>query len=80
MKNVTITLDEDVAAWVRVWAAEHGRSVSRFIGDLLQQRMQEVSAYETAMHQYLSKRPTRLRITQQPLPARGDLYDRAVLR
>ena len=29
MKNVTITLDENLAAWVRVEAAKAGKSVSR---------------------------------------------------
>ena len=35
MKNVTITLPEDVAAWLRVRAAEDGRSVSRWLAELL---------------------------------------------
>src|SRR5690242_7116159 len=29
MKNITITLDEKTAAWVRIYAAEQGMSVSR---------------------------------------------------
>jgi hypothetical protein len=32
MKNITITLDPETAAWVRVQAAEQNLSVSRFIG------------------------------------------------
>ena len=38
MKNVTITLDEKVAQWARVEAAKAGKSVSRFVGDLLAER------------------------------------------
>ena len=36
MKNITITLDEETAAWVRIQAAEQNKSVSRFVGEHLQ--------------------------------------------
>ena len=39
MKNVTITLDDDVAKWVRIRAAELDSSMSRLIGELLKQIM-----------------------------------------
>jgi hypothetical protein len=35
MKNVTISLHEDVARWVRIRAAEGETSVSRLIGEML---------------------------------------------
>src|SRR5262245_5859751 len=35
MKNVTITLDEQVASWARVEAARAGKSLSRFVSDML---------------------------------------------
>lgn len=35
MRNVTISLDEEVARWVRVAAAEHDLSVSRYVGEIL---------------------------------------------
>lgn len=38
MKNVTITLPENVAAWARVEAAKAGKSLSRFIADLLAEK------------------------------------------
>ena len=41
MKNITITLDEQIAAWVRMAAAKRKMSVSRLIGDLLHDRMSE---------------------------------------
>lgn len=41
MKNITITLPEDVARWLRVKAAEDQRSVSRWIGELLEQTRHE---------------------------------------
>jgi len=48
MKNITISLEEEVAHWARVWAAENDTSVSRFVGDLLQTRMEEERGYRRA--------------------------------
>lgn len=39
MKNVTITLDETVAQWARVEAAKAGKSLSRWIGERLDDDM-----------------------------------------
>ena len=36
MKNVTITLDEKVARWARIRAAELNTSVSRLLGGMLE--------------------------------------------
>ena len=33
MKNITITLDAETAAWVRTQAAEQNKSVSRLVGE-----------------------------------------------
>ncbi len=35
MKNVTVTMDDDLARWARIEAAKRGRSVSRFLTDTL---------------------------------------------
>jgi hypothetical protein len=35
MKNVTISMDEETAAWARVEAAKQGKSLSRYVGELL---------------------------------------------
>jgi hypothetical protein len=45
MKNVTITLTEEVARWVRIKAAENNTSVSRLVGDMLQVKMQVEESY-----------------------------------
>ena len=37
MKNVTITLDEETAAWARVYAAKNNVSLSRYLGELAQE-------------------------------------------
>ncbi len=39
LRNVTVTLEEDVAQWARVEAARRDTSVSRLLGELLKERM-----------------------------------------
>ena len=80
MKNVTITLDEETAAWARVYAARHNVSVSRFVGELLQQRMRESREYDEAMRRFLVLKPVKLNRSGRPYPKRGELYDRPRLR
>lgn len=80
MKNVTITLDEKTAAWVRVQAAQSGMSVSRFVGEALRARMHVSREYEEAMRRWLAKKPVKLRDSDEPYPSRESLYDRGRLR
>jgi hypothetical protein len=80
MKNITITLDPETAAWVRVKAAEQNTSVSRFVGELLQQHMKERIAYQRAMERFLSKPAYKIREPGEPLPKREDLYVRPRIR
>jgi hypothetical protein len=75
MKNVTITLDEEVARWARIWAAEHDTSVSRLVGDLLHQRMLEEQGYQASMKQYLAAKPRRLKRSGK-YPSRQELHER----
>lgn len=50
LRNVTVTLEEDVAQWARIEAARHDTSVSRLLGALLKERIsaQGGSAAEAA--------------------------------
>jgi plasmid stability protein len=80
MKNVTITLDDKTAAWARVYAARHNTSVSRIVGEMLQQRMQETREYEDAMRRFLSKVPVKLKRAGARYPRRDELHERARLR
>lgn len=80
MKNVTVSLDPRTAAWVRVHAAQHGLSVSRLIGQLLQERMREDREYDNAMRRFLAKAPLRLKRKSQRYASRPELHDRADLR
>ena len=79
LKNVTITLDDAVARWARLEAARENTSVSRFVGDLLAERMRHNAEYEAAMQKYLSVKPRAIS-RGRPYPRREELHDRAGLR
>jgi hypothetical protein len=79
MKNVTITLDEELAAWVRVEAARAGKSVSRYVGDgLAEKRGREVNRQLEALEQFLSG-PGYPGISKN-LPSREELYAERLFR
>jgi hypothetical protein len=80
MKNVTVTLDEKTAVWARRHAAERNMSLSRFIGELLQQNMVQAREYERAMHRFFEGEPAALKKPGQRYPSREELYDRGRLR
>lgn len=80
MKNVTITLDEETAAWARVHAAEQGKSVSRVVGEMLRERMHSDRDYEEAMRRFLSKSPINFKRDGEPYPTREELHDRDSFR
>jgi len=80
MKNVTITLDEKTAAWAQRYAAQQGKSVSRLLGEMLQERMRELRDYNEAMRSYLSRAPFKFAWIDGHRPAREELHDRAALR
>ena len=74
MKNVTITLDEEVARWARVKAAELDTSVSRLVGEMLKEKMAAEKSYETARRRYLSRKAAP--ISSGRYPRRDDLHER----
>ena len=76
MKNVTITLDEEVALWARIRAAERDTSVSRLVGEMLQEKMLKEQSYQAAMQQYLSRQPKRLKRATAKYPRREELHGR----
>ena len=41
LRNVTVSLEEDVARWARIEAARQDTSVSRLLGALLKERMEK---------------------------------------
>ncbi len=80
MKNVTITLQEDVARWARIQAAQEETSVSRLVGEMLREKMVTEEGYRAARQQFFSVRPRPMRDPGQALPTRGEIHDRARLR
>lgn len=80
MKNITITLDPETATWVRVHAAEQNKSVSRLVGEILQERMKDRREYLRAMRRYLSKPPFDLSGEPERYPTRDEIHDRTRIR
>jgi len=80
MKTVTVTLDDEVARWARIWAARHNTSVSKLLGELLAERMREETGYDAAMRRLLSRPPTQLKNEGESYPDRNELHGRDLLR
>lgn len=80
MKNVTVTLPEDVAAWLRVRAAQDGRSVSRWLAELLDGMRRAEDEYDLAMERYLARKPRKLDWAEGRKPTRDELHDRSGFR
>lgn len=79
MRNVTITVKEDVARWARIRAAEQDTSVSRMLGDVLEQMMLEDREYEKALRRYESHRPKTLHPVGRR-PSREATHERTGVR
>jgi hypothetical protein len=77
MKNVTITLREEVAEWLRIEAAKAGLSMSAFMSDLLETRMGRGKGQIAGLEFFLSG-PGFPGLAGD-LPKRDKLYDRAAL-
>ena len=76
MKNVTITLDENVVRWAKVWAASHDTSVSRMLGDELRKKMLAEQNYERAKKRFLGRSTKPLKSADTAYPDRDSLYER----
>lgn len=57
LRNITISLEEAVARWARVQAAIRDTSVSRFLAEILKERMAEFDNYNTAKRRALARKP-----------------------
>ena len=80
MKNITITIDEQAAAWARVQAAERNMSLSRYVGEMLREKVRHSREYEAAYRAFLAEKPLDLKGPWEPYPPRDELHDRPVLR
>jgi len=75
---VTLTLEDDVAHWARIEAAQKEISVSRLLGEILKERMVEKHDYERAMRRALARKP--FLKTDGRYLSREEAHDRAHLR
>lgn len=80
MKNITITLDDETASWVRTHAAELGKSVSRFIGEHLQTSMKDRREYQRAYRRWLARPSFNLTGSPEKYPSRDEIHDRSRIR
>jgi plasmid stability protein len=80
MKNITISLDDETAAWVRIHAAEENKSVSRLVGEILQSRMKDRREYQRAMRRYLAKPAFDTTGAPAKYPTRQEIHDRSRVR
>lgn len=76
MKNVTITLPENVAKWLRIKAAENDRSVSTWLAELIEGIQRQEDEYDVAMKRYLAMKPRTINWPAGRKPTRDELYDR----
>jgi len=76
MKNVTITLPDELAHRAKVFAAEHNTSVSRYVGQLLAEKLEEEKGYRSAMEVWQGRRPAVLNEARLAYPKRDDIHER----
>ena len=76
-RNMTITLEEDVARWARIKAAERDTSLAQLVGEMLKNEMRRESAYEIAMRDHFALiKPVKFEKPGGRFPTRDELYDR----
>ena len=80
MKNVTISMDEDTAAWARIEAAKAGKSLSRFVGDVIASKMERQSSQSEILKKIMSYPKLDLTDESGNAPTRNELYDDQILR
>ncbi len=79
MKNLTITADERVVRWAKIRAAQQETSVSRMVGEMLRERMEQEEGYEEAMRRFLATKPAVLSRSGR-YPTREEIHDRNGVR
>jgi len=59
LKNITITVNEDVALWARRKAAEENTSVSKLVGQMLENQMRAGDDYWRAYRRWKRMSPVK---------------------
>jgi hypothetical protein len=78
LRNITVTLEEEVARWARLEAAKQETSVSRLLGRILEERMTQQNQYRNSMRRALGRKP--FLKSKEPYLSREEAHDRARLR
>lgn len=80
MKNVTVSLPEDTALWLRVRAATANRSVSSWLAEMIEGARRREDDYEIAMEAALARKPRKLEWVDGRKPTRDELHERSGIR
>ncbi|HEU5232001.1 MAG TPA: hypothetical protein VFU50_04010 [Terriglobales bacterium] len=78
LRNITVSLEDDVARWARIEAARRKTSVSRLLGGILKEEMQSRDGYQRAMRRALKRKP--FLNTSGAHPSRDDIHERSRVR
>ncbi len=57
LRNITITVEDEVARWARKKAAEENTSVSRLVGQMLEREMRASDEYWRAFEDWKKLKP-----------------------
>jgi hypothetical protein len=79
MKNVTISMDEGLLAWVRVKAAESGQSVSRWLASFVEGLHAKHLDQRAAMERLLAMPALNLEPMKRPF-SREEFYEEVLHR
>jgi len=79
MKNVTVSMDEGALEWVRVKAARENSSISRYLGELVEEARARDDVYARSMRAALKFEPLTFSADSRYL-SRDEANDRAGLR
>lgn len=75
MKNITITLPDELAHRAKVFAAEQNTSVSKYVGGLLAEKMKAEQGYQVSMRNWLRQKPVAMSESTKAYPKREALYE-----
>ena len=78
LRNITVTLEPELALWARMEAARMETSVSRFLAGVLREKMTAREGYAPAMRRALARKP--FLKTDGRYPSREEVHERSHLR
>lgn len=79
-EKVTVTLPDNIAAWLKVRAAGNGRSGSGWLAEPPEAMRRGEDGYDLAVARYPARKPRWLQRVDGRKPARDELHDCAGLR